>query len=269
MKLRFTIPFVALATFLSVSTLHAQDVTIPPAPKGTKVLDLVDILTPAQEAEIDTVVNALDMDLQTQFAVLTMDDCGGSITVLRTEVFEAWGIGHDNSDRGLLILICMYSQEPNRRAIGQEVGYGLEGDIPDITTVHYREKYFIPHAKQGEFGAGVVSLVHAYDDLLRGVLTAIPEEGMSLGLKIFIFIFIVCLILLILLVVFASSSSGNRSYSSSDGSYDSSVGSYTSSDSGGSFSSSDSGGSDFSSSDSGGSDFGGGDSGGGGSDGGF
>ncbi|MBP9797944.1 TPM domain-containing protein, partial [Candidatus Woesebacteria bacterium] len=215
MKIRPLVLLSILASLSIVDTALAQRVPVPPAPQVGWIVDQVDILSPEQEADINAVVNALDTDLQTQFAVLTMDDCGPSITELRTQVFRTWGVGHDKTDRGLLILVCMYSKEPKRRTIGQEVGYGLEGDIPDITTVHYRQDYFMPFAKKGEFGAGIVSMVHAYNDLLREVIPAIEEAEpyhYSPLMKLLVIILILIVIAGLLYLVFVISGSSSSGY---------------------------------------------------------
>lgn len=259
MNLRSVVAFTFLAFLSTVETAHAQRVPVPPAPQSGWIVDQVDILSPEQEADINAVIEALDKDKQTQFAVLTMDDCGPSITEFRTQVFRNWGVGLDKTDRGLLILVCMYSKEPKRRAIGQEVGYGLEGDIPDLITVHYRQDYFMPFAKKGEFGAGIVAMVHAYDNLLRGVLPEVEKAEpyqYSPLLMLVVFLLVLLVICGVIYVIFNSSVSDSGGYYGGDSS-SSSFGGYSSSDSG------------YSGGDSGGPSFGGGDSGGAGSDGQF
>ncbi|HRF19568.1 MAG TPA: TPM domain-containing protein, partial [Chitinophagaceae bacterium] len=44
------------------------------------------------------------------------------------EIIRTWGVGNKNTNNGIVILVAK-----NDRKVRIEVGYGLEGAIPDIT----------------------------------------------------------------------------------------------------------------------------------------
>jgi len=66
------------------------------------------------------------------------------------ELFEKAGIGKKDIDNGLLILVA-----PNERKYRIEVGFGLEGLIPDIEARQIGVKILEPYFKQDRFGEGL------------------------------------------------------------------------------------------------------------------
>lgn len=65
-----------------------------------------------------------------------------------TELFQHWGIGQKGKDKGLLILLVT---EPPNRAVVFEVGYGLEGVLPDIVSFRLQQRHMIPDLKTGNY----------------------------------------------------------------------------------------------------------------------
>lgn len=250
-----------LLTLIIPMTANAQgsqpEIPTPP-PAGTYVLDTLDWLTPAQEAETNAIAAKLDSEQLAEMAVVTFDDCGGDKQKFRNDLFREWGIGHADDNDGLLIMVCWYGGNKSQRSLEQEVGYGMEGTIPDLMTSKVAKQYFVPAFSTGvedaevvwtgKAGDALVTVVKAYDGIIRGItppeLVDKPVDSGSLLFWIIVIV-VILLVLIVLIGLFgdASGSGGGWSSSSSSGSY--------------------------SSSDSGGSSFGGGSSGGGGSSTGF
>lgn len=72
-------------------------------------------------------------------------------------VAEAWQLGRAKRDDGLLILVV-----PAKNAVRIEVGYGLEGDIPDAVASKWVDE-LISALKQKELAQGLDRLVDAID----------------------------------------------------------------------------------------------------------
>lgn len=68
-----------------------------------------------------------------------------------TELFRYWGIGDKATNNGLLILLVK-----DQRRIEFEVGYGLEGVIPDMISNRIQQKAMIPNLKKGDYDAAVL-----------------------------------------------------------------------------------------------------------------
>lgn len=236
---------------------QGQDPPIPASPPaGSYVLDNLGWLSSSQEQQIDLTVAKLDSENLAEIAVVTIDNCGDDKQKFRNDLFREWGIGHKERNDGLLIMVCWYGGDKSLRSLEQEVGYGLEGDIPDLLTSKVAQEYFVPAFKtgapdsevisSGKAGDALVAVVNVYDGIVRGDT---PQKlqaesgGSSVNIWLIIIVVVVLVILLVLAILFGEELGGGGGYSS--------------------------GGGGWGDSSSGGSSFGGGSSGGGGSSSGF
>ena len=104
--------------------------------------------------EYEDRMTALAGELKTktgvEITVVTLQTVGDmSIEEYASRLFEEWGIGGRGKDNGLLFLLAM-----DERKIRIEVGYGIEGVIPDITSNRIQETYILPDFRSGNFGSG-------------------------------------------------------------------------------------------------------------------
>ena len=91
------------------------------------VNDYANILSNETESYIIKVNESLYSQTESQVVVVTVQDLGEkNIEEYATELFRTYGIGDKNKDNGLLILLAL-----EERKIRVEVGYGLEGILPD------------------------------------------------------------------------------------------------------------------------------------------
>ena len=67
---------------------------------------------------------------------------------------EAWGVGQSKEDNGVVLFVF-----PNDRVTRIEVGYGLEGALPDIITKRIIENELLPSFRAGDFNAGIKAAV--------------------------------------------------------------------------------------------------------------
>ena len=82
-------------------------------------------------------------------SVNSLDDM--DIREYASRLFEKWGIGNRNKDNGLLILIV-----PGEREIWIEVGYGLEGALPDSRVGNIIENFILPYFKEENYSEGIL-----------------------------------------------------------------------------------------------------------------
>lgn len=86
-----------------------------------------------------------------QIVVVTVKSLDGmSIEDYANQLFNSWGIGDKTKDNGLLLL-CSYGD----REFRVEVGYGLEGKLPDGKTGRMQDEYIIPYLKSNNFDEGI------------------------------------------------------------------------------------------------------------------
>ncbi len=75
---------------------------------------------------------------------------------------EAWKIGREGVDDGVILLVAK-----DDRKLRIEVGYGLEGAIPDIYAKRIIENIILPRFRQGDFGGGLMDGVQAISGLIN------------------------------------------------------------------------------------------------------
>jgi uncharacterized protein len=142
----------------------------PPAPAVEvpyltgRVVDNAEILKPDTRARIAALAKAHEDKSTDQIAVLTVPTLGGaSVEEYASEVFAAWKLGKKGKDNGVLVLVA-----PKERRMRIEVGYGLEGTLPDVAAGRIIRNVMTPAFKAGNFDQGVAEGVAAVVAQLEG-----------------------------------------------------------------------------------------------------
>jgi uncharacterized protein len=142
--------FVLLAGLLCAAGLAAQELQPVPALEA-RVTDLTGTLTAAQQAELEQKLAAFEQRKGSQIALLMVPTTEPeAIEQYSLRVAEAWKLGREKPDDGVLLLVAMKD-----RAMRIEVGYGLEGALPDITAKRIISDTITPLFRQGDFYGGV------------------------------------------------------------------------------------------------------------------
>lgn len=137
-------------------------------PKLTaRVNDYAAVLTVAERASLETKLEAIERsEGNPQVAVLFPKDMGGAdIERFTNDTFRAWKLGQAGKDNGVLIVIA-----PKERKWRIEVGYGLEGAIPDGRAKAIIAQGLDPHLKGGKtafYSAVDAALVMIAQDLSK------------------------------------------------------------------------------------------------------
>ena len=115
---------------IAIAPVFAFAQNFPPKPNPPKLVnDLADVLSPDQEVMLERKLVAYDDSTSNQVAILTIRTLDGyPIEEYALKIFRDWQIGNKNTNNGVLILAVI-----DDRQVRIEVGYGLEGAIPDIT----------------------------------------------------------------------------------------------------------------------------------------
>jgi uncharacterized protein len=145
-----------------------------PALQG-RVNDLAGALDAAAAARLEQSLAEFEAETSHQIAVLTVPSLEGEpIEPFALRVAEAWRLGHEGADNGILVLVA-----PRDRRARIEVGYGLEGAVPDAIAKRVLEDVMFPHFRRGDFGAGIEAGVGALMQAARGERVSLPpaREG--------------------------------------------------------------------------------------------
>jgi uncharacterized protein len=124
-------------------------------------------------ARLNSTIGELEQTNGAEMAVVVVTSLDGlSVEEAAVKLFELWGIGKKSKDNGLLLL-----WSTGDRRVRVEVGYGLEGTLPDGKVGAILDTYVIPQFKAGDFDRG---LIDGVDALVR-VVRAEPVELASVN----------------------------------------------------------------------------------------
>jgi uncharacterized protein len=152
-----------------VAPVRAADV-----PQLTRhVTDLTGTLTSQQVDALDAKLVALEQRKGAQLVVLMVPTTGDQdIESYSLAVAEANKIGRKGTDDGILLLVAKDDRHDRI-----EVGYGLEGAVPDAATARIRRDYIESRFKQGDFYGGLDAGVDALIKLIDGESLPTPEPA--------------------------------------------------------------------------------------------
>ena len=151
---------VCLALLLAANARGAEPLGSIPNPRvqnGTWVTDTSATLDAQTVALLNERAAAFERDTTSEIAIVVIRSLDGvSIEEAAVKLFEMWGIGKKNRDNGLLLL-----WSTGDRRVRVEVGYGLEGALPDGKVGAILDQYVIPRFKANQFDQGLLDGVSA------------------------------------------------------------------------------------------------------------
>lgn len=174
------LPRVLLAAVLHFAAPPAgADVPVPQL--RARVTDLTATLSQEQRAALEQKLAALEARKGSQVAVLLVPTTQPeTVEQYAIRVFEQWKLGRKGMDDGVLLLVAK-----NDRRLRIEVGYGLEGAIPDAIAKRVIDEDIVPLFKQGNFYGGISAGTDRISKLIEGESmppprrTAAPGSGWS------------------------------------------------------------------------------------------
>lgn len=145
-----------------LNALHAFALNVPPL--RARVNDLAGMLSPQDARTLEQRLAAFEQDTGHQIAVLTVPSLeGDAIEDFGIRVAEAWKIGQKGFDNGAILIIA---QKDKKLRI--EVGYGLEGVLPDAIASRIIREVIVPRFRDGDFSGGIVAGVNAILQVAKG-----------------------------------------------------------------------------------------------------
>lgn len=158
----------AHATSICLGVMLAAAATAVPAlevPYLTgRVNDYAGMLDPEEESRIAARLEALEQANGAQVVVLTIPSLEGEVLEeFSLRVAETWGLGDEEVDNGLLFLVAR-----DDRKLRLEVGYGLEGVIPDVLAGRILRNVVQPEFRAGRFAAGIEAAVETVATAIEG-----------------------------------------------------------------------------------------------------
>ncbi|MDN7856055.1 TPM domain-containing protein [Burkholderia cepacia] len=162
----------------SACTHVAAAAAYPVAPKPEaalplkgRVTDTTGVLSAACASELTDRLAALEQRAGVQVVILLVGSTGQStIEQFATTVFDQWKLGKAEVNNGLLLVAAL-----NDHTVRIEVGYGLEGTIPDIVAGRIIRERIVPAFRENRIEAGISDALDALTHEMMPADVAAPE----------------------------------------------------------------------------------------------
>jgi uncharacterized protein len=123
-----------------------------PSPSG-RTLDTAEVLSPATESALEALLAELENVTGAQVVVLTIPSLASEpIESFSLRVAETWRLGSGERDDGVLLVVAVED-----RRVRIEVGYGLEGALPDIAASRIIRESMVPHFRRQDYETGLLA----------------------------------------------------------------------------------------------------------------
>ena len=137
----------------------ARAVEIPANPEHY-VNDYVGVLSPEARQKVEDELADFEKTTSNQVLVAIFDSLdGGSLEDFSIHLAEKWKIGQKDRNNGIILLIFKTD-----RRVRIEVGYGLEGALPDVIADQIIGDDIVPNFKNGDYDTGVEKAV---EDIMK------------------------------------------------------------------------------------------------------
>lgn len=143
---------------------------VPSRPEG-RITDQTGTLTGSQIAALDRKLAVFESETTNQIAVLLIPTLAGdSLEDYSIRLGEKWKIGQKGKNNGVILLVVK-----NDRKVRIEVGYGLEGALPDAVAGTIIRSEIAPRFKAGQFYGGIEAGVSAIMAATKGEYKTQPR----------------------------------------------------------------------------------------------
>ena len=158
------------ALLLWGSPLFAQ---VPVPPLTGAVVDKTGTLRADQIRSLDAELRSFADRRGSQVAVLIVPTTRPeAIEQYSIRVADQWKIGRKRIDDGVILVVAKDDRE-----VRLEVGYGLEGAIPDVIAKRVIDEQIVPRFRQGDYFGGIRAGTSTIMKLIEGEKLPEPAQG--------------------------------------------------------------------------------------------
>jgi uncharacterized protein len=155
---------------LLIFALAGAEVAVPPL--GARVTDLTGTLSGGAVSRIEAKLADFEKKKGSQLAVLIVPTTQPEdIDQYGIRVAEAWKLGRKGVDDGAILIVAK-----DDRRVRIEVGYGLEGPLPDAIANRIITEAVTPHLKLGDYDGGVEAGIDKMISVVNGEPLPQPDN---------------------------------------------------------------------------------------------
>ena len=156
--------FLFILLFLLSGFVYAQDIPNPKTADANAFVSNPDtILSSATVNQLNELLYNLEQETGAEVAVVAVNTIDNNeISDFANTLFNSWGIGKKGQDNGALILFVL-----DIRKVRFEIGYGLEGILPDAICKRIQMQKMIPEFKNGNYDEGILTGVNSVVEIIK------------------------------------------------------------------------------------------------------
>jgi uncharacterized protein len=159
----------ALAAF-AVLVLGAADLgaaeKIPPKPAGY-FNDYANVVPKEKALALNEKLAQFERDTSNQVVVAVYQkmETDSSVEDFAQRIAQSWGVGQKSQSGGNGVVVLVFIED---HKISIQVGYGLEGALPDITAFDIRTRHMNPRFRNGDYVGGLDEGIDLICKAIRG-----------------------------------------------------------------------------------------------------
>jgi uncharacterized protein len=157
--------------FFPILAIYSFSLALEVPPLRGRVNDYAQLLPQERARALEAELEKFERETGHQVAVLTIPSLqGDSLEDFSIRVAETWKIGKKGFDNGAILLVAR-----DDRKLRIEVGYGLEGVLPDAIASRIIREVITPRFRTGDYGGGIEAGINSILKVTRG--ETLPERG--------------------------------------------------------------------------------------------
>src|SRR5918996_929536 len=149
---------------LLLLVIHTLALALPVPPLRGRVNDYAGMVPPDKTQQLEERLARFEKETGHQIAVLTIPSLEGDpLEDFSIRVAEAWKVGQKGFDNGAILIIAQKD-----RKLRIEVGYGLEGILPDAIANRIIQETIVPRFRDNDYSGGIEAGINAILNVTKG-----------------------------------------------------------------------------------------------------
>ena len=187
-----------IAAFVAI---HSQAAEIIPPKPAAYFNDYAGVVSKEAALRFNEQLAQFERDTSNQVVVVVFPkmQSDSDVADYAQRVAEAWGVGSKAQRNGVALFVFIAE-----RKASIQVGYGLEGVLPDITAFDIRQNHINPHFRNGDYEGGLAEGIDSIFKAIHGeykgtgktVRERLGERGNFGGNLVFFILFIIIALIL-------------------------------------------------------------------------
>jgi len=190
--------FLISATLIALVSLSSRAAEIiPPKPSGY-FNDYAGVVSKEAALRFNEQLAQFERETSNQVvvAVFPKMQSDSSVDDYTQRVAQSWGVGQKDKRNGAVLFVFVED-----RKMFIQVGYGLEGALPDITAFDITEYHIKPHFRNGDYEGGLATGIDLICKAIRGEYKGsgktVAEKRGKAGAPNFLFFIIFVIVLIV------------------------------------------------------------------------